>query len=138
MLARDGERFGGKEFCVILFDCNKFKGSFGSSWEWKTYAPAHHDFMQIFIEKNLVAPLDPRWNCHDGDDLSIDNIWHLHYTDMATQPWRPSWYIGEQHEHSRKDLIDLFWEYVNEAAQHGYSPRDCCIGEEVNYNFLGK
>ena len=94
--------------------------------------------MQIFIEKNLVAPLDPRWNCHDGDGLPIDNIWHLHYTNMATQPWRPSWYVGEQREHPREDLVELFWEYVNEAAQNGYSPRDCCVGEEVNYNFLGE
>ena len=138
MLARDGIRFGGKEFCVILFDCNKFKNNIGLSDDWKIHAPAHHAFMEIFINKDLVGSLDPRWNCHDGDDLPVDDIWHLHYTEMATQPWRPSWYIGEQREHPRKDLVELFWEYVNEAAQNGYSPRDCCVGEEVKYNFLGK
>ena len=142
MLARDGKRFGGKEFCVILFDCAKFfykhEPMIAHPQEWKHVDYAHQQYMRLFMDRGLVGDLDPRWNCHDGDDLPIDNIWHLHYTNMATQPWRPSWYIGEQQDHPRKDLVDLFWSYVEEATKYGHVPRVVGVEEEVEYNFLGK
>ena len=95
--------------------------------------------MRIFIERGLVGDLDPRWNCHDGDDLDIDDIWHLHYTNMATQPWRPNWYTGESMEHPRKDLVKLFWDTLEEAKQAGYTLRERATAQnKFVYNFIGK
>ena len=51
---------------------------------WKEDVTAHHQFISMFIANNLVGNLDPRWNSHDGD---TDEIYQLHYTHMATQPW---------------------------------------------------
>ncbi|NDH17625.1 MAG: hypothetical protein EBY48_11245, partial [Opitutae bacterium] len=72
MLARDGKRFGGKEYCVILFDCAKFQ--MDTKENWKNVQTAHQQFMQIFLQNKLVGPLDKRWNCHDGDDLPLEEI----------------------------------------------------------------
>ena len=139
MLARDGKRFGGKEFCVILFDCKKFKHNMAHPQEWKHVDYAHQQYMQLFIEKGLVGDLDPRWNCHDGDDLPLEDIWQLHYTNMATQPWRPDWYVGEQEEHPRQDIKHLFWETFEEALDHGYIIRELKKGKDkFVYDFIGK
>ena len=139
MLARDGIRFGGKEFCVILFDNAKFKCNLAHPQDWKHVDYAHQHYMQLFIGRGLVGNLDPRWNCHDGDDLNIEDIWQLHYTNMATQPWRPEWYVGEQLDHSRYDLVKLFWDTCEEARDHGYIPRERKTGnDKFIYNFIGK
>ena len=139
MLARDGVRFGGKEFCVILFDNAKFEDKLAHPIEWKHIEYAHQHYMQLFIDRGIVGDLDSRWNCHDGDNLKLDDIWHLHYTNMATQPWRPEWYVGEQLDHPRYDLVKLFWDTCEEARDHGYIPRERKTGDDkFIYNFIGK
>jgi len=95
--------------------------------------------MQLFIDRGIVGNLDSRWNCHDGDGINIEDIWHLHYTNMATQPWRPEWYVGEQLDHPRYDLVKLFWDTCEEARNHGYIPRERKTGDDkFIYNFIGK
>ena len=139
MLARDGVRFGGKEFCVILFDNAKFKHKIAPAIEWKHVDFAHQHYMQNFIRTNVVGDLDPRWNCHDGDDLDIDDIWQLHYTNMATQPWRPEWYVGETEEHPRHDLVKLFWDTFEESQNRGRQMRERkTASDKFIYNFIGK
>jgi len=139
MLARNGVRFGGKEFCVILFDNAKFKHNLAHPDEWKHVDFAHQQYMKLFIERGVVGDLDPRWNCHDGDGLKLDDIWHLHYTNMATQPWCPEWYIGAQLDHPRHDLVKFFWDTFEDAAQHGYVPRERkADGDKFIYNFIGR
>ena len=139
MLARDGVRFGGKEFCVILFDNAKFKDKLSHTIEWKRIEYAHQQYMQFFIDRKVVGDLDPRWNCHDGDGLDIDDIWQLHYTNMATQPWRPEWYVGEQSDHPRIDLVKLFWDTLEKSVDCGYKMRKQKTGDDkFIYNFLGK
>jgi lipopolysaccharide biosynthesis glycosyltransferase len=135
MLARDGYRFGGKEFCVILFDCDKFKDKIQPMSYWKKTKSYHQEFINVFQYRNLVGELDPSWNSHDGD-IEPFNI--LHYTRMATQPWKPKWYIGETQEHPRKDLVDLFWNLSEEAKANGYKIEDYNIDRNVKYNIIGK
>ena len=139
MLAKDGVRFGGKEFCVILFDNTKFKHNLAHPDEWKHVDYAHQQYMQLFIERGVVGDLDPKWNCHDGDGLKLDDMWQLHYTNMATQPWRPEWYVGEQLDHPRYDLSKLFWDTCEEARDHGYIPRERKLGnDKFIYDIIGK
>ena len=35
---------------------------------------------------------------------------------MATQPWKPSWYVGPKNEHPRDDIVQVFWDTLEEAA----------------------
>ena len=135
MLARDGKRFGGKEFCVILFDNAKFKGNMPPVSGWKNVDTAHHQFMQLFIQNNLVGDLDPRWNSHDGD---AEPIYHLHYTHMPTQPWKPAWFTGTPEEHPRQDLVELYHKTFEEAEANGYKLEDYAIDRGVKYGIIGK
>lgn len=135
MLARNGTRFGGKEFCVILFDNAKFKGTIQEKEIWKDKRSAHHEFMDAFIRKNLVGDLDPAWNSHDGD---AEPFKILHYTTMATQPWKPNWYVGQVREHPRKDLVELFWKTVEEAKQNGYKIEDYQNSNNYQYRIIGQ
>ena len=80
-LARDGKRFGGKEFCVMLFDCARWKSVIQPSEQWKHVDHFHQQYIQLMIQNNVVGDLDPRWNSHDGD---VDPFWILHYTHFLT------------------------------------------------------
>jgi hypothetical protein len=135
LLARNGTRFGGKEFCVILFDNAKFKDRIQEKEIWKNKRSAHHEFMHFFIESGLTGDLNPEWNSHDGD---VEPFKILHYTTMATQPWKPRWYTGEGREHPRKDLVDLFWNTVEEAKQNGYKVEDYQNTNNYHYGIIGK
>lgn len=135
MLARNGKRFGGKEFCVILFDCAKFKGKMPPVKEWKNNITHHQQFMQAFINNGVVGHLEPQWNSHDGD---AEPFKLLHYTDMSTQPWRPSWYKGEVKDHPKKHLVTLFWKVEEEAKNNKYKLEDYQIDRGVKYNIIGK
>jgi|TARA_R110000823_G_scaffold78546_13_gene179025 lipopolysaccharide biosynthesis glycosyltransferase len=135
MLARDGKRFGGKEFCVILFDCAKFKDKFPVSKEWKHHPQAHHQFIDLFIVNNLVGQLDPQWNSHDGDVVPFKQ---LHFTTMQTQPWRPSWFTGESLPHPNLELVELFWNAVECAQEEGYNRKDYMPRDVVTYNIIGR
>ena len=135
MLARDGKRFGGKKFCVILFDNAKFKDKMPLVETWKAAPDAHHAFIQQFIQMGAVGALDPRWNSHDGD---TDEIWQLHYTHMPTQPWQPAWFTGEAKEHPRPDLVEIYRKTLDEAVAAGYNIDDYNIDRGVKYGIIGK
>jgi len=134
MLARDGKRFGGKEFCVILFDCAKF-AALQPAQQWKSVDSAHHQYIQLFIQNNLVGDLDPAWNSHDGDVVPFKQ---LHFTHMPTQPWKPAWFTGDAYDHPNKNLADLFWNAVECAKAVGYNPEDYMPEGCVEYNIIGK
>jgi hypothetical protein len=60
---------------------------------------------------------DPRWNCLDGEGRDINDIWHLHFTRMPTQPWKPGWFKGTPQPHPRKDLVELWEQYRDEGLK---------------------
>lgn len=134
MLARDGKRFGGKEFCVILFDCSKFKGSIPAA-QWKVEPTAHHQFINFVQQEVPIGTLNPSWNSHDGD---ITPFKQLHYTHMPTQPWKPAWFTGDVMPHPNQLLVDLFWNAVECAEAVGYKREDYMPEGHVEYNIIGK
>lgn len=136
MLARDGKRFGGKEFCVILFDCAKFKGNMPSKEEWKIVESAHHQLIDNFVRNGTVGDLDPAWNSHDGD---VEPFKQLHYTHMPTQPWKPKWFTGTPQKHPKPELSKLFWKSVEEAENNGYKVNDYIPSKQNHrYGIIGK
>ena len=133
-LARDGKRFGGKEFCVMLFDCARWKSVMQPAEQWKHVDHFHQQYIQLVQQNNVVGDLDPRWNSHDGD---VDPFWILHYTHMPTQPWQPEWFKGVPEEHPRKDLVDLFWNTFDEAKWF-YPFDESLLENKVEYGGYGK
>jgi len=137
LAARRGARFGGHEFCVIVFDNERMGDLLMPTARMKPNPDIHHRYIGMFSGSDYVLDLDPRWNCHDGDGLSIDNIWHLHYTKMSTQPWRPAWFTGKGEEHPRQDLVKLWHDMRAEAVLNGYTPQ---LSNETfgEYNIIGQ
>jgi len=137
--ARRGTRFGGHEFCVMVFDCKAFEDHSMISGRMKNIAESHHRMINKFSGTDLVKDLDAKWNCLDGEGLDIEDIWQLHYTNMATQPWRPDWYIGPRKDHPRKDIWDMWFEMYDEAIENGYNVESYMPEEQYgNYNIIGQ
>lgn len=140
--ARRGTRFGGHEFCVMVFDCAMFKQHSVPVSRMKPDPESHRRMITKFSGKNnLVADLDPRWNCLDGEDLAIGDMWQLHFTNMATQPWKPSWYSGSIHAHPRSDVVQAYYQWYAEAKEAGYD--DIALLEAQSkylhkYNIIGR
>ena len=116
--ARRGKRFGGHEFCVMVIDNAKMERHSIPVSRQKSISEYHHRMIHKFSGNDeLVQELDPRWNCLDGEEYPIDEIWQLHYTNMATQPWRPEWYVGPTNEHPRDDIVKVFHDKLDEALE---------------------
>lgn len=137
VLARQGDRFGGHEFCVMVMDCAMMKDEVIPVARQKENPDYHHRMISKFSgNPDLVANLDPRWNCLDGDGRKVNDIWQLHFTNMATQPWKPAWYTGKTETHPRPDLVKLFEEY-RDAGMKDYN-MDHPVESKVNYNIIGR
>jgi len=103
--ARKGNRWG-YEFCVMVIDCKKAKEYIWDIKKLKRNSSSHSFHRNNIANSNdLVHTIDSRWNCLDGESLSISEIYQLHFTNMSTQPWKPSWYQGTCEDHPRKDII---------------------------------
>ena len=58
---------------------------------------------------------------------------------MATQPWRPEWYVGPQEEHKRKDIVDVWYSMYEEAKAFGMDEQSYVPEENFgSYNIIGK
>ena len=108
--------------------------------ELQRRSPTMHERLSREIGRGHIAPLDRAWNCLDGEDLGLEDIKALHFTDMATQPaaalaaeriaerggrgvsllpaWH--WFEGERRDHRRRDCVALFFAYLAEALEAGY------------------
>ena len=109
------------EFCVAVLNCEKMKETPAVNFRKKH---AHLDFLdwagcKEFYDK--TERLHPAWNSLDGD---VNPFYQLHYTNMATQPWKPKWYWGKHRNHRYPELETLFWEKVEEAKAAGYNEED--------------
>ena len=137
--ARRGTRFGGHEFCVMVFDCAAFEPYSIPVSRMKQIAESHHRMIGNFAGNgDLVEDLDPRWNCLDGENYAVDDIWHLHYTKMSSQPWQPKWFKGVPEKHARPELVKLWYDMRDEASKAGYIS-GIYIPEEKfgEYNIIG-
>jgi lipopolysaccharide biosynthesis glycosyltransferase len=135
-------RFSGFQPCVMLIDCEKAKDFLDPVQFQKNDVNIHNSYMQSFIKKpffsesKIFTEIDPRWNCLDGENLPIEEIFQLHFTNMSTQPWEPEWFTGERKLHPREDIVTLFYELLEEASQHGFSPKKY-LGPQIRYEIIG-
>lgn len=99
--------------CVMVLDCEKMQQLIAPVHRIKNSPSYGRDIYRDILRKSLE--FDPRWNCLDGEGRGIEDIWHLHFTSMPTQPWKPVWFKGRTREHPRKDLVALWEQYRDEA-----------------------
>lgn len=123
--------------CTCLWDCAKAKNHLPSIDEIKSNPDSHQNLMKM-IQKNLslVQPYNDHYNCIDGENIDIEAIKILHYSDMGTQfshkysiprleqSQLKHWFDGEIIAHPRADLIALFDRYYQEALSAGYTLDD--------------
>lgn len=110
--------------CIALLDCEKLKNVLPPISVIKKDSK--------FNQKNagdLCAQayhIDSRWNCLDGEGLPLEDIWHLHWTNMPTQPWHPAW--AKRHydkqgikfvpaDHPRIDLVQEWNSYRRKVEE---------------------
>lgn len=139
--ARKGNRFGGHEFCVMVFDCEAFENYAIPVNRMKQIPESHHRLISKFSGNDqLVKSLDPRWNCLDGENYRLDEIYQLHYTKMASQPWKPKWFKGQPEQHARPEIEQAWYDTKNEALKAGYNVSNYTPSPESmfgQYNIIG-
>ena len=114
---------GTKNSSVILFDCEKCQQYLPPISKLKSN---EYVYSQINNKMSTLAgTYDDRWNCMDGENLKIEDIWHLHYTRMPSQPWKPKWFKGVPQVHHRPEIYKLWFTLRDEALEAGYkAPTD--------------
>lgn len=113
-----------KRTCVMLMDCKKLREKVPSVQKLKT-GMYSSEFIKNITDYDSTV-FDARWNCLDGEDRRVSDIWHLHFTEMTTQPWNPKWaykiWSNKGHEfkpaeHPRGDLVYI-WKYLLEESNN--------------------
>jgi hypothetical protein len=107
--ARFVKKFNRHETSVMVMDCEKLKNILPSLQELKAG-------IKPIITKDSIGHLDPRWNCLDGEDYEVTDIWHLHFTWMPSQPWQPAWNTGDKQTHKRPELVKLWNNIYDESC----------------------
>lgn len=139
LAARRGNRFGGHEFCVTVIDCEKYAEHAMSSTRMKSLENFHQRMISKFSgDDSLVQEIDPRWNVLDGENYKIEDIWQLHFTKMATQPWKPSWFTGTPEEHPRADIVNEYITKLKEVTDLGLYPKNMDYEPFGPYNIIGR
>ncbi len=119
--------------CTCIWDCSKAQNVILPMEQLKMDADGHQKMMDLLKEKaQLVQPYQDSYNCVDGEDLAIEDIKILHYSDMGTQfshkyalarvekEGFEHWFDGKIIPHPRSELIELFDSYYNDALAAGY------------------
>ena len=119
--------------CTCVWDCKDAQGTILPVEQLRKDPDSHQEMMD-YIKQNLqlVQPYQDSYNCVDGEDLAIDDIKILHYSDMSMQFSHKyaldrveeegfnHWFDGKIMPHPRKDLVELFDNYYKEAIAAGY------------------
>ncbi len=139
--ARLASRFKGFQPCFMLIDCERAKKFLDSKEQIMSDKFSHNKYMSKFLKKpvyrdsTFFAEIDPRWNCLDGETLELEEIFQLHFTNMSTQPWTPEWYTGEISTHPRRDILEVYFELLEEASSNGFQPSE--YKKIVDYKIIG-
>lgn len=140
-MARKGPRFGGHEFCVMLIDCAKMQEHVIPIARQKRLPETHFRMIQKMSGAPCIGELDPRWNVLDGEQYAVADMWQLHFTNMATQPWAPAWYRGPKGQpHPRPDLC-AYWLQLRDKLNDDYAPKmqaNIDYPAYGPYTFIGK
>ena len=134
---------GGKSsarLCTCVWNCEKAKQYLPPLDEIRNHPDSHKNLMRLIKEKpQLVEPYQDSYNNIDGEDLAIEQIKVLHYSDMGTQfshkyaiprlaeMNQKHWFDGKIMPHPRQDLVELFDQYYAEALELGYKPENYLI-----------
>ena len=139
--ARLASRFKGFQPCFMLIDCERAKKFLDSKEQIMSDKFSHNKYMSKFLKKpvyrdsTFFAEIDPRWNCLDGETLELEEIFQLHFTNMSTQPLTPEWYTGEISTHPRRDILEVYFELLEEASSNGFQPSE--YKKIVDYKIIG-
>jgi hypothetical protein len=120
--------------CTCVWDCKKAKENIIDIEKLKKDPEGHQKMMDKFRSNfQLTAPYQDSYNCVDGENLAVEDIKILHYSDMGTQfshkyslprvkeEGFEHWFDGKVISHPRQDLAELFDGYYNEALTAGYN-----------------
>lgn len=120
--------------CTCLWDCEKAKNYLEPIAKLQANPDSHsHIMATLKANPPLVERYQDSFNCVDGEDLAIEAIRILHYSDMGTQfshkyslprlhaEDKKHWFDGKIMPHPRQDLVALFDNYYQEAIQAGYN-----------------
>ncbi len=134
---------GGKSsarLCTCVWNCEKARQHLPSLKEIRELPESHKKLMQLIkANPSLVQPYQDSYNNIDGEDMAIEQIKILHYSDMGTQfshkyavprlaeNHQKHWFDGKIMPHPRQDLIQLFDQYYAEALALGYKPENYII-----------
>lgn len=138
--ARRGTRFGGHEFCVMLINVPVALNYLIPVERQRVIANYHQRCIFSYSgNANVVMDLDPRWNVLDGENLMPAEMFQLHWTKMASQPWKPAWFTGVGEKHVRPDLVEWFEDLQKQAAEDGYRPENYIPNDKFGpYNIIGR
>lgn len=103
----------------------------------------YNDYMKR-VTFPMTQIMDGKWNNFDGEDQRLEDIGLLHLTDMSTNPGvhmaikrlgdqSKHWYDGPLREHPRKDVVECFNTYYNEALESGMRVEDYLPEKMVIY-----
>lgn len=119
--------------CTCIWDCDAAKNVVLPIEKLRKDPKSHKEMMALFKKNTqLIESYQDSYNCIDGENLAIEEIKILHYSDMGTQfshkyslprvneEGIEHWFDGEVLPHPRQDLVDLFDNYYNEALTAGY------------------
>lgn len=137
VLAKGSKGGEGWRYCVCKWNNETAAEYIFPLNRMKQLPQSHQRMMALFASnQNIVQPFEGNWNCIDGENLPIDEMDILHYSDMSTQMHlkyamprlsennQHHWFDGNIREHWRKDLVDLFEQYYKEALDSGYKVED--------------
>ncbi|CAI1241131.1 Uncharacterised protein [Serratia plymuthica] len=118
----------------LLWDCAAAKPFLPPLEDLRHDLEGHKKLQKLFEQSpKCVEPLAPEYSNLDGDDLPLESLKVLHYSDMSTQfshrfslprleiENRSHWFDGKVRDHYRDDLRELFEQYYNEALAAGYT-----------------
>tara|TARA_R100000656_G_scaffold122842_1_gene98770 strand:- start:673 stop:1443 length:771 start_codon:yes stop_codon:yes gene_type:complete len=126
-------------FCdsVLLIDCKKAQqyidpieeiANSSRNYKWRWIEGIGAPFKQKV--DGIIKELDSRWNCFDGRNTSVrpkdlrkdlqpeiplEDIWHLHFTTMSSQPWHPKYSPHAKGSYPREEIAEVLWDYAKKC-----------------------
>lgn len=121
-------------FCVSMWDCAAARNELPPIQQMRSQPETHLQLVKHYKRNNqTIQPFDTQYNNIDGENVPVEQIKILHYSDMGTQfshatsfprlaqQGRKHWFDGAVMPHPREDLQALFDRYYQEALAAGYS-----------------
>lgn len=129
--------------CVMLFDCMAMRGKLPPIGDLKSIPGLYREVRRSV--KSLAANYSGDWNCRDGENhksIRDPDVKILHYTHIPTQPnhkhararlaaeGKKHWYPGPDVPHPRREVQEIFDQYLVEAIAAGYGPERYRVSPE--------